>query len=146
MESANPTEFQKGPSKSPQTLNPTEQTEAPVLPIEKITFLLTLVASLISVYWKSPQITVSVFLGGVVGILNFRLLARLGSRLVAQPSVSQSQLSGLFLILKFPLLLGLFALLIWKAPIHLFGFVVGFLLLSLAIVLAVVWQFFSSSS
>lgn len=86
-----------------------------------------------SIYFLSPRITISVFLGGAIAILNFRLLALKLSSLVEEKEKVEKSSLIIFALLKYPLLFLVVGFLILKTPIHLIGFMFGFTSLIFAI-------------
>lgn len=88
-----------------------------------------------STYFRSLQICVSVLLGGLIGLVSFIILRRGIENLVYRQQQSSSVLQTSFLVLKYPLLLGLIAFLIIKTPLNIPAWVIGFLSLVMGIVL-----------
>lgn len=88
-----------------------------------------------SLYFRSLQISVSLLLGGLIALGSFILLRRGVENTLQLQQESPSVLKTGFLVLKYPILLGIIAFLILKTPLHIVAWVVGFLSLVLAIVL-----------
>ncbi len=104
-------------------------------PVESKTFVVLMLILLASSYYRSFQITLSVLAGGAIALLSFWSLRRSVEGLVQQQKESGNVLKTSFLILKYPLIFGLLALMILKTPLHIIAWVAGFLSLVIAIVL-----------
>ncbi len=78
----------------------------------------------------------SLLLGGAVMGLNFWLMRQLGARLLTPVRAQRPALVMLLMLAKFAVLIGLLALLFWRAPIEPLGFAVGATLLLVACVVA----------
>lgn len=88
-----------------------------------------------SLFFWSFTITSSVILGGIVGIVSFELLIQLISRLLKNSETKSKANLALIFFLKYPLLFALLALLFWKVPIRLEAFGIGFLSLTVSVLL-----------
>ncbi len=103
--------------------------------VEKKTIVILTILLVASLYFRSLQISVSLFLGGLIGLLSFIILRRGVENIIQRQQQSSSVLRTGFLILKYPLIFGLIAFLILKTPLNIPAWVIGFLSLVLAIVL-----------
>jgi len=104
-------------------------------PVEKKSLVILVILLLASLYYRSLLISGSLLLGGVIALASFGMLRRSIESLLHRQEASSSALNTGFLILKYPLLLGLIAFLILKTPLNVAAWVVGFLSLVFAIIL-----------
>ncbi len=104
-------------------------------PVEKKTIILLFILLMGSTYFRSLRISVSLLVGGLIGLLSFWILRRGIEGIVQRQQESGEVLRTSFFILKYPILLGLIAFLVLKTPLHIVAWVIGFLSLVLAILL-----------
>lgn len=104
-------------------------------PVEKKTLLILTLIFAASFYFRSLQMSVSVLLGGFISLLSFWTLRKGIESVINRQQESGQVLKTSFLVLKYPLLFALIALLILKTPLHVVAWVIGFLSLVIAIVL-----------
>ncbi|GEM_PF-6897743 len=103
--------------------------------VEKKTIVILVMLLMASLYFRSLQISVSLLVGGLLALGSFFILRRGLEGLIRRQQDTSSVLQTGFLLLKYPLLLGLIGFLILKTPLHVVAWVIGFLSLVLAIVL-----------
>jgi hypothetical protein len=94
--------------------------------IERISVVLGLLFFVVALYLKPTlPVLLGVGSGVLVGWLNFRLLGRFVSKLVAKSHLGQSK-SGLALVLKMVFLIVVVAILILVIKVNPLGFILGF--------------------
>lgn len=105
----------------------------PIRGIEKRHIYVGVFMVLASIYFKSLPITLSVLVGVVFNLINFRLLTRLVVALLSKESEPKKGIA-LRLLVKYGVLGIVLGVLILKTPLHAFAFLVGLSALVLAIV------------
>jgi hypothetical protein len=102
--------------------------------IEKKCLLLILFLSLISLIWYSQQVFWGIMLGGVVSLVNIRVLTRIVDAIFSQNSGGKFLVAAQYII-KISLLFALVYFLVSKQVVNILGFLVGFSVLLLAAML-----------
>ena len=103
--------------------------------IEKKTVTVILVFSLGSIYYQSAKIFLGVFLGGILSLINIKILSRIIENLFQQEIPNKSAIIVQYSV-KVILLLGILYLVITYNLINSIAFVVGFSAFFIALILS----------
>jgi hypothetical protein len=102
---------------------------------------LAILGFLSALRFADVSLAVGILFGGIFGIINMMLLSRLIVA-VLHPGPNDPVEIGVTFLVKFPILIGILVLVLWRHWIDPVGFAIGFPMILLAGLLAAIYHFY----